>query len=352
MDQIYTPQTELSDFYAGLSLDNPEYNYFQVCNPKLSCRFDPNFLIDQGIFNPTTIKNCDEIRDNDDSGVKCYPRSTDEISSGWKSHSGKSGKSSKSSSKDWWSAAPTVSNAPSDSKEWAGWWSGKSGKSSKSTSTESSKSSKDWWSASPTVSNAPSTSSEPTSDKGWAPDWDSWKTGKSGKTASSKTSDDGDDDHEVCGIKIEQDGVTIEPHNYDSNCSSDDLGTNYTVQNFDSDEERKKADFFLLHEGHCGLCSTAQDLASYMKFSFPTSPTDPTLASLSIQCYLFAVASFQGQPIDPSRLVQAVSQCLQRGVPPIPSLLPDGIPSAGLSGVSRINNSCQNDLHNMLILFF
>ena len=57
--------------------------------------------------------------------------------------SAKSSKSSKSTSKEWWSAAPTVSNAPSES--WAGWKGGKSGKSSKASDDDG----KDWWSGNP-----------------------------------------------------------------------------------------------------------------------------------------------------------------------------------------------------------
>ena len=60
--------------------------------------------------------------------------------SDWKGNSkaskSTSTKSSKSSDKDWWSPAPTVSNAPTDAKEWDGWWSGKSGKSSGGKSTK------------------------------------------------------------------------------------------------------------------------------------------------------------------------------------------------------------------------
>jgi hypothetical protein len=86
----------------------------------------------------------------------------------WKGTSKSSKSTSSKGSKDgWWSASPTVSNAPSSEKEWS------AGKSGKSDGTKSGKSSsKDWWSAAPTVSNAPSSEKE----------WSDWKgTGKSGK---------------------------------------------------------------------------------------------------------------------------------------------------------------------------
>ena len=59
------------------------------------------------------------------------------------SKTAKSSKSSKSTSKEWWSAAPTVSNAPSES--WTDWKGGKSGKSSKASDDDG----KDWWSGNP-----------------------------------------------------------------------------------------------------------------------------------------------------------------------------------------------------------
>ena len=63
----------------------------------------------------------------------CPSSKASKITSKWSS----SAKSSKKSWDGWWSASPTVSNAPSEAKEWAGWAGGKSGKSSKSTSTKS-----------------------------------------------------------------------------------------------------------------------------------------------------------------------------------------------------------------------
>ena len=39
-DQIYTPRVDLHQYYSGLNLTNPNYDYLQVCSPKLSCELE------------------------------------------------------------------------------------------------------------------------------------------------------------------------------------------------------------------------------------------------------------------------------------------------------------------------
>ncbi len=76
----------------------------------------------------------------------------------------------------------------------------------------------------------------------------------------------------------------------------------------------------------CGACSTAQDLASYMRYSIPDPQTAiPNLATLGFLCHLTITSTNPG--ISPKDLVDGVSQCLQYGGNLIM------IPAANLSAV-------------------
>ena len=61
----------------------------------------------------------------------------------------------------------------------------------------------------------------------------------------------------------------------------------------------------------CGVCSTAQDLASYMK--------NPDLAAISLGCIFGYLLSLQGRPPDAVEFVTFVSSCLQNqaGLSPV-----------------------------------
>lgn len=56
-DSIYTPKTDVADFFAALELGNPDYKDLQLCSPDLSTSInldgtsvDPNILCDEGIL--------------------------------------------------------------------------------------------------------------------------------------------------------------------------------------------------------------------------------------------------------------------------------------------------------------
>ena len=88
----------------------------------------------------------------------------------------------------------------------------------------------------------------------------------------------------------------------------------------------------------CGMCSTAQDLVAYMKYSFPipVPPSieeitlTPTLSQISFGCF-FACNSNNAAEVTPADLVTCVSNCFQNGfVLPAPS---PPVPAAGFSEV-------------------
>eukprot|EP00804_Cyclotella_cryptica_P002408 CCRYP_004099-RB/>CCRYP_004099-RB protein AED:0.07 eAED:0.07 QI:275/1/1/1/1/1/2/546/301 len=130
----------------------------------------------------------------------------------------------------------------------------------------------------------------------------------------------------VCGIEFTRDGRKIMPDEYDASCSSEKIADGYRVKTFRDDDARVKKGYFLLHQGACGVCSTAKDMASFMRNSFPDfmNPT-PTIDTMSFLCQKFVVSS--NPLITPKELVDQVSMCLQYGIPNI-------VPSADLSEVS------------------
>ena len=162
-------------------------------------------------------------------------------------------------------------------------------------------------------------------------------------------------DTAVCGIKFMHDEALcqITPDNYDTNCSSDKVADSYMVKTFRNDKKRQKRGYFSFHEGGkclfsfckqiymilpsyigyikciiiaCGVCSTAQDVASFMRYSFPDTNNQVTIDILSFLCY--KTITLNPTPLYPKALVDQISICLQNGITGI-------VPSADLSPVNK-----------------
>jgi len=72
-------------------------------------------------------------------------------------------------------------------------------------------------------------------------------------------------DTAVCAVHYERSAVTSDNNQL---CESQA----YRLQTYPSWEEAEAAGGFVTHTGHCGVCSTMQDLAVYAEFLLPTSP--------------------------------------------------------------------------------
>ena len=131
-------------------------------------------------------------------------------------------------------------------------------------------------------------------------------------------------DDAVCGIKFMYDDCKITPDEFDTDCNSDGLATSYIIRTFRNDKRRDKSGYFPFHEGACGVCSTAQDMASFMRHSFPPAITIDTMSFL---CQSAIVTNDPG--ISPQDLVERVSLCLQYGIEGV-------VGPAGLSPVSSL----------------
>jgi hypothetical protein len=145
------------------------------------------------------------------------------------------------------------------------------------------------------------------------------------------------------------DGCDIDPHEYGDSCSGN-LADSYLVRTFRNDEKREGSKYFPFHEGGkcfdasffsiidlidfdkriaaCGVCSTAQDMASFMRYSYPdlaeTTVPHPTIDTMSFLCHMAVTQMNPG--ISAKDLVDQVALCLQQGY--------QGVPSADLSPVS------------------
>jgi hypothetical protein len=131
-------------------------------------------------------------------------------------------------------------------------------------------------------------------------------------------------DTAVCGIKLMHDGCDIDPHEYGDSCSGN-LADSYLVRTFRNDEKREGSKYFPFHEGACGVCSTTQDMASFMRYSYPdlaeTTVPHPTIDTMSFLCHMAVTQMNPG--ISAKDLVDQVALCLQQGY--------QGVPSADLS---------------------
>jgi hypothetical protein len=127
----------------------------------------------------------------------------------------------------------------------------------------------------------------------------------------------------VCGIQFMNDDCKVSPDEYDANCLSENVADSYSIRTFNNDKKREKSGYFRFHDGACGVCSTAQDLASFMRYSFP-DPLNPfpTIDTMSFLCHMNVTQT--NPTIAPKKMVDEVSVCLQQGIPGV-------VPSAGLS---------------------
>ena len=93
----------------------------------------------------------------------------------------------------------------------------------------------------------------------------------------------------------------------------------------------------------CGVCSTAQDMASFLRHSFPDfkNPTAPTIDTMSFLCQMTVTQMHPN--ITPKQLVDEVSLCLQHGIQNI-------VPPAHLTKVSPDDSSMRHQCWLMLTL--
>ncbi|KAL9182989.1 hypothetical protein ACHAXT_004268 [Thalassiosira profunda] len=121
--------------------------------------------------------------------------------------------------------------------------------------------------------------------------------------------------NKVCGIQFKYGDGPISPSAYVPDCNEETSmrATHYKVKTFRNKNQLNRAGYFVLHEGDCGVCSTAQDLAIYMEYSFG-GLTLSQIPGICYQCTVQALLpsyGFNPLNIPPKLLVDELSLCLE-----------------------------------------